>query len=400
MAKNTRPFPSKSKPRSVETTLSPDCTTSASPNQLFDWLKSPPSEGIAKSWSTSPWPLRRAIEIEHRPLFRAWIDWGCNPTGFFGATSPNALSRSLVNVLSEPQKTVFMQWMLEDYPGFASSLFSQLRQAGRLNILSYLDWGKILNSPHMEEKTAVVFASHAFLGDADLPVAACLDRSGGRLGSKYDIRSVLSPDTFSFHASISRERDVKIAARLDGLGAGRQLFISPGQLAAMGGFYSALALLKAIQEERVVAPLKRGEAEDFSLLFSGWSEAVEKSALPMAAKDVCDAVELLLPHINWRQTDRKGCNVLHVFHLPGWPMEAKTMLLSNLAEFRPAALGQKDPRGNTPLQSTSSEPWVKEWLLSFERRLGLNKTLKNQVKQTQVVKEASRNTKETAPRRM
>lgn len=408
MARNTRPAPVNKPGRSASTTVLPSCTESASPSQLRAWLVAPPSAAVAAAWRRSPWPLKRAVELEDRALFRDWCEWGCFPAASFTRLSQ---SRPLLEVLSHEARRRCLQWIMEDQPSQFSILLGQLRSSSQTSVLHELDWSRILATPALDDRTARRLATEALLGvEGAIPPAAALSRTGGKLVKDYELSDVLIYDgaaTYPFgrdksSCSLNAKCDQAIAARIRALPDHTPLAFSPGQLAAMGAFFAALALSDRQAAGTLDLPTKRGVCRSYRTLFNSWNGAAAPGkGVSQSSDEWVSQAKRLLDLLDIRSTDTNKSTPLHVAHLPNWPKEANMQLVEWLVELRPAALSQKNKKGEVPNQSSDLPVVLQDWLASYERRRQLVQNLRHQVARTDAVREAlSKAPAVTPPRRM
>jgi hypothetical protein len=366
---------------------------------------------VASSWRQSPWPLKRAVELEDRALFKAWCEWGCSPCGGFIRLTQ---SRPLVEVLSHEARRRCLQWVLEDQPRAFSVLLDQLRASAQTAVLHELDWQRILASPHLDDRTARRLASEALLGaEGAIPPAAALSRTGGKLVKDYELNEVVykykHPGLFIFISSRSDwsptfdpKSDHAIATRIQSLPHHTPLELSPGQLAALGTFFAPLALIARLDAATLNIPTKRGMCRNYETLFNGWNAAAAPgSGVSQPSETWVAQADRLLGHLDFRSTDTNKSTPLHVAHLSNWPTEANIQLLERLVELRPAALSQKNKKGEVPSQSSALPVVLRQWLDSYARRRHLGQTLRHQVAPTAAIKEALSNKPSApTPRRM
>ena len=405
MARNTRPMPASPSRASNKEDALASCTQSAGPAQLQEWLRRPPSDAVARIWRQSPWPLKRAVELDRRDLFCAWVSWGCSPQGaFHNGTS----SRSLVDTLSHEGRVRLLQWSLEEFPSSFSGLMSQLRLSGATQVMRDLDWNRILASGQWSDREACRLSLEALLGaETVLPLEPCLRHSSGKVGSSYDIQSFIASQcasrpgmSYSMTSGVEEKLDRTLAERFSRLSPLIPLDFNPGHLAINGGFFSTSALVRHFASRPVPPSYPRLACRDYELMFCSWktlprlaSGAIDQDALIGLINDV-------LPCVDWRKTDKKRRTALHAISMKTWPEAAMVHLLETLVEARPAALTQKDKEGHVPATSPAAIPFARDWFASYAKRRSMTQVLKHQVSQTEAVREATRPSDPPSVRRM
>lgn len=405
MARNLRPTPANKPGRAASTPVLPSCTESATPSQLRAWLTTPPSSEVASAWRRSPWPLKRAVELEDRALFRDWCEWGCSSSGGFMRL---AKTSSLVEVLSHEARRRCLQWVLEDQPRDFSVLLGQLRANSQASVFHELDWPRILASPHLDDRTARRLATEALFGiEGAIPPVAALSRTGGKLVKDYELPDIVYSPTsrltsprsgWSF--TFDPKSDRAIATRIQSLPDHTPLEFSPGQLASLGAFFAALALLDRLEAGTLNVPTKRGMCRNYETLFNGWNAAATPGKGVSQPSEIwVEQAVRLLAHLDFRSADTNKSTPLHVAHLSHWPKDANIQLLQQIVELRPAALSQKNKKGEVPNQSSALPIVLREWLDSYERRRQLDQTLRHQVARTEAIKEALNKAPAAAPPR-
>lgn len=358
----------------------------ASPRQLSDWLKNPPRKSLHQQWRNSPWPLRRAVELERADLFAKWVEHGCSPAGKLGG-----FAIPLVRMTGAGTSR-FIEWVCMYSPGHLVEVLEQLREDQMAQVYTrQVNWRKVLGAGMLNTRSVVELATMATLGMMEgLPVEDLLRASGGKISQGWGLENVLlkyiDAPNGSRISAVDVRPDQKMAEHINHLPPGALREANAGMFATTGLLLSAQAVIEQINFNSgySVGNPRKTPCRNFGHMFTQWNNSgrgVEEARL-------VEAIDTVAPYIQWRKRDRLGRGALECLSITSWPEGAIQHLVDTIIKVQPPLAKQKNKEGLLPEQSEKNSEWVRSYIRAYKKRAGMGKILRHNVRQTQAIREA------------
>lgn len=368
----------------------------ASPQQLEKWLTQPPSPELLRKWLGTPFPLKRALELDRKDLFKKWHEEGCSLLGNLQPDKP------LVLGVGDRTKT-FLEWTADLAPTYFYGLVTTLARESKRSILADLDWKKI-PLDKLPQQDLMKLASSSALGlIPNIDTVTLMKAVGGKMVQGYDLETIIhaAPYMRSYHYAIDPQYDRRMSQAINNLPEGVLLDAEVGLFATRGALLTAARINEQImfnEGDRVELRVIRKYP---SKMWSRTIEAWNACASNQPEEEIIDAIDQVFDHIDWKRKDREGNFCLHTLSLNRWPDNAVEHLVKKILTAHPSLAEARNGEGKLPEQSEKNCQMANIHIGSFRKKNKLTQRLKHNVRQTQAIREALSQKEEepTAPKR-